>query len=146
MRFQVSLLAGALAVATLGSAACTNPEASDDPELTGTIWELQEIQLNDGQVFTAEPPQNYTAEFTEEGELFMQVDCNRAIGAFTVEDGYLISVTLGPTSLAACPGDSISDEYLQSMGSANSFFFRDDELIVELEFDSGAMVFSPANG
>ncbi len=142
MRFQYSLLAGALAVATLGSTACTNPEVSEGPELTGTIWELQEIQLNDGQVFTADPPQNYTAEFTEAGELFMQVDCNRAIGAFTVEDERLISVTLGAISQAACPEESISNEYLQAMERANSFFFRDDELIIELQFDSGAMVFS----
>jgi hypothetical protein len=31
------------------------------------------------------------------------------------------------------------------MGSANSFFFRDEELIVELKFDSGSIVFAPAN-
>jgi heat shock protein HslJ len=145
MRFQSSALIGALAVVTLGGVACAPPDGSDGPQLTGVIWELQQIQLNDGQVFTADPPENYTAEFTEEGELFMQVDCNRAIGSFTVEDDRLLAVTLGPTSLAACPPGSISDEYLRFMGSANSFFFRDDELIIELKFDSGAMVFAPAN-
>jgi len=145
MRVQNPLLMGALAAFTLGSVACAPPDGADGPQLTGTTWELQQIQLNDGQVFTADPPENYTAEFTDEGELFMQVDCNRAIGNFTVEDDSLLSVELGPTSLAACPEGSISDEYLRFMGSANSFFFRDDELIIELKFDSGAMVFLPAS-
>lgn len=145
MKFQSSWLVGSLAVVTLASIACTDPSVSDEPQLTGTTWELQQIQLNDGQVFTAEPPENYTAEFTDEGEILIQADCNRAIGAFTVEDDRLLSVTLGPTTLAACPPESISDDFLRFMGSANSFFFRDDQLIIELKFDSGSIVFSPAD-
>lgn len=145
MNFPSSWLIGTLTVATLASAACTDPSASDSPQLTGTTWELQQIQLNDGQVFTPDLPENYTAEFTEAGELLVQADCNRAIGAFTVEDDRLLSVTLGPTTLAACPPESISDDFLRFMGSANSFFFRDDELIIELKFDSGAIVLAPAN-
>jgi heat shock protein HslJ len=145
MKFQSSWLIGTLTVATLASAACTDPGSSDEPQLTGVTWELQQIQLNDGQVFTANPPENYTAEFTDEGEVLIQADCNRAIGAFTVEDDRLLSVTLGPSTLAACPPESISDDFLRFMGSANSFFFRDEELIVELKFDSGSIVFAPAN-
>lgn len=145
MQFQSSFLIGSLTAITLLSVACTDPGSSDEPQLTGVTWELQQIQLNDGQVFTAEPPESYTAEFTEAGEILVQADCNRAIGAFTVEEDRLLSVTLGPTTLAACPPESISDDFLRFMGSANSFFFRDDELIVELKFDSGAIVFSPAD-
>jgi heat shock protein HslJ len=145
MRLQSSVLIGFIVVVALGSVACTSPEGSDDPQLTGTTWELQQIQLNDGQVFTADPPQNYTAEFTEGGEVFLQADCNRVSGSFTTEEDRLLSVTLGPSTFAACPPGSISDEYQRFMGSANSFFFQDDELIIELKFDSGSMVFSPAN-
>lgn len=144
MRLQHSLLIGYITIVSLSSVACTAPSGSDGTQLTGITWELQEIQLNDGQVFTADPPQNYTAEFTEGGEVFLQADCNRVAGSFTLEEERLLSVALGPSTLAACPDGSISDEYLRFMGTANSFFFQDDALIIELKFDSGSMIFSPA--
>jgi heat shock protein HslJ len=145
MKRQRSLLISFIAIVALGSVACTPPESSDNPQLIGTTWELQQIQLNDGQVFTADPPENYTAEFTEGGEVFLQADCNRVAGSFITEEDRLLSVTLGPSTFAACPPGSISDEYQRFMGAANSFFFQDDELIIELKFDSGSMVFSPAS-
>jgi len=144
MKLQHFLLIGSITVVTLSSGACTPSGSSNNPQLTGTTWELQQIQLNDGQVFTADPPQNYTAEFTEGGEVSLKADCNQVAGSFTTEEDRLLSVTLGPGTLAVCPGESISDEYLRFMGAANSFFFQDDELIIELKFDSGSMIFSPA--
>jgi len=145
MKRQSSLIIGSITAITLGSVACTTPSSSDELQLMGTTWELQQIQLNDGQVFMADPPQNYTAEFTEGGEVFLKADCNQVAGSFTMEAERLLSVALGPSSLVACPEGSISDEYLRFMGTANSFFIREDELIIELKFDSGSMVFSPAS-
>ncbi|WP_204137345.1 META domain-containing protein [Halomicronema sp. CCY15110] len=129
---------------TLAIAACESRIAADPSGLTGTTWELQQIQLNDGQVFTADPPQNYTLEFTASGEVFVQADCNRSIGSYTLGQDNRLGITLGPTTLAACPPDSISNDYLRFIDAANSFFFMDGELFIELKFDSGSMRFTPA--
>lgn len=128
----------------LGSTACTVPIDMDDQSaLVGTVWELQQIQFNDDTLLVAEPPSNYTIEFTDAGEVFVQADCNRAAGAFTLEDG-MIAITLGPTTLAACPEGSIDTEFIRSLNSANILFFQGNDLFIDLAFDSGTMQFSPA--
>lgn len=143
MNIKSSLLAAPAVLVMLGGAACT-PSNTEGPTLTGTTWELQQIQLNDGQQFVADPPQNYTAEFSENGELFVQADCNQASGSYTVENENLISITAEASTLAACPEGSISEEYLRFLNNANSFFFQDGDLIIEIKFDSGSLQFSPA--
>lgn len=135
----------AAATALAGATACMVPvDSSDVPLLTGTVWELQQIQMSDGTLLTATPPENYTAEFAEDGQVFVQADCNRAIGQFTEFVDGTISVELGPTTLAACPEGTIGPQFLQAMNNANLYFFQDDDLFVDLKFDSGTMQFSNA--
>ncbi|MFH7241697.1 MAG: META domain-containing protein [Spirulina sp.] len=130
-------------VAWMG-ASCMVPISLDEQDaLVGTVWELQQIQMNDGTQFVADPPQNYTVEFSEAGEVFIQADCNRAAGAFTLEDG-MLSITLGPTTTAACPDGSIDTQFLSSLSNANLVFFQGDDMFIDLAFDSGTMQFSPA--
>jgi heat shock protein HslJ len=131
-------------VVLLGSTACMVPiDLSEDTALSSTVWELQQIQLNDGTLLTPDAPQNYTVEFSEAGEVFVQADCNRAIGAFTLEDG-MISITMGPTTLAACPDNSIGGEFLTNLNNANIVFFEGEDMFIDLALDSGTMQFSPA--
>ncbi|MEY3297873.1 MAG: hypothetical protein RLZZ597_1133 [Cyanobacteriota bacterium] len=120
------------------------PVSLDEQDvLVGTVWELQQIQMNDGAQFVADPPQNYTVEFTDGGEVFIQADCNRAAGAFTLEGG-MLSITLGPTTTAACPDGSIDTQFLSSLSNANLVFFEGDDMFIDLAYDSGTMQFSPA--
>ncbi len=126
-----------------GATACVAPSSGPGvPPLTGSIWELQQIQMSDGTLLTANSPQNYTAEFAEDGQVFVKADCNRAIGQFTEFADGRITVSLGPTTQAACPEGSISPQFLQAMNNASFFFFQNDDLFVDLKFDSGTMQFS----
>lgn len=136
-------LAAIASTALFGTAACVAPSTdSGVPMLTGTVWELQQIQMSDGALLTANPPDNYTAEFTPQGEVLVQADCNRAIGQFTEEaDGRLL-VQMGPTTMAACPEGSISSQFLQALNNSNLFFFQGEDLFIDLTFDSGTMQFS----
>lgn len=130
-------------VAWMG-ASCTVPVSLDQQDaLVGVVWELQQIQMNDDTLFTPSSPQNYTVEFSEAGEVFIQADCNRAAGAFTLEDG-MLSITLGPTTTAACPDGSIDTQFLSSLSNANLVFFQGDDMFIDLAYDSGTMQFSPA--
>lgn len=116
-----------------------------DSALVGTTWELQQIQFNDGRLLIPESPSNYTVEFSDAGEVFVQADCNRAIGGFTQAEDSRISITMGPTTLAACPPNSISGEFLRALDNANLHFFQGGDLFIDLMFDSGTMQFSSAN-
>lgn len=133
----------AAATALMGATACVAPSTGPGvPPLTGTVWELQQIQMSDGALLTANPPQNYTAEFADDGQVFVRADCNRAIGQFTESADGRISVELGPTTMAACPGGSISPQFLQAMNNSNLYFFQNEDLFIDLKFDSGTMQFS----
>lgn len=130
-------------VAWMG-ASCMVPVSLDEKDaLVGTAWELQQIQMNDGALFVPNSPQNYTVEFTEVGEVFIQADCNRAAGAFNLVDGR-ITITLGPTTTAACPEGSLDTRFLQSIANANMLFFQGDDMFLDLAYGSGTMQFSPA--
>jgi hypothetical protein len=43
----------------------------------------------------------------------------------------------------ACGEDSLGSRFLTLLGSANLIFFQDDNLFIDLKFDSGTMQFSP---
>jgi heat shock protein HslJ len=130
-------------VAWMGTA-CMVPISLDEQEaLIGTVWELQQIQMNDGAQIVPDQPQNYTLEFTEGGEVFIQADCNRAAGAFNLVDGR-IAITLGPTTTAACPDGSLDTQFLSNLNNANMLFFEGDDMFIDLAYGSGTMQFSPA--
>jgi hypothetical protein len=45
--------------------------------------------------------------------------------------------------MAACPEDSLGDQFVANLSGANIFFFDGDDLMIDLMFDSGTMRFSP---
>jgi heat shock protein HslJ len=133
----------AVATTLVGATACVAPSIdSEFPALTDNLWELQQIQMSNGDLLTADPPENYIAEFADDGQVFVRADCNRAIGQFTeTVDGQLM-IEMGPTTLAACPEESISSQFLDAMNNASFYFFQDDDLFIDLKFDSGTMQFA----
>ncbi|HIK45643.1 MAG TPA: META domain-containing protein [Leptolyngbyaceae cyanobacterium M65_K2018_010] len=128
----------------VGATSCTVPSTpATHTSLTGTVWELQQIQFNDGKLLPANPPENYTVEFTDRGEVFVRADCNRALGSFTQTDGQ-IDITLGPTTLVACPEGSIGTDFLTALDNSSLYFFQNENLFIDLAADSGTMQFSAA--
>lgn len=116
----------------------------DISELTGRVWQLQEIQYNDGTLLTADPPENYTVEFFEDGSIVAKADCNQAIGSFSTTASREITVASLATTSAACPPGSISDEYVQGLNDSAIYFFRDGNLFLDIQYDAGTMKFAPA--
>ena len=121
------------------------PQATADaPSLTGTVWQLEQIRYNSDTRIETASPSDYTIEFMEDGQLSIRADCNQALGSFT-EDGSSLSIDLEPTTLAACPPESVAPEYLQSLQSAGIYFFQDGKLFIDLQADTGTMQFSSGN-
>jgi heat shock protein HslJ len=118
----------------------TGPEGVD-PNLAGT-WQWAAFASPVEQV-TVDAPARYTVSFMEDGTVAVQADCNRATGTYAA-DGSRIAIELGPTTLAACPPDSLGDEFLRYLAVAAIYFTQDDSLYVDLRMDSGTMQFVPA--
>lgn len=90
-----------------------------------------------------EDPTSYVIDFINDGTINIKADCNRAAGSYTVA-GASLTVALGPATLAACPPESRSDQFLQLLGNAAVYFFEDGKLHIDLLADGGTLVFAPA--
>ena len=115
-----------------------------DPKLTGIVWQLQEILYNNDEFIEVDKPEKYTIEFFPDGQLNIKADCNLALGTYTRKESS-ISIKIGPTTLANCPPESISEQYLQELQAATIFFFKDGYLYFDLKFDTGTMKFITEN-
>ena len=118
--------------------------------LTANPWQWESF-TDPLQQFDVEDPESYTLTFTEDsgaapgasGTVAIVADCNNALGSYT-EDAGSLTIEIGPMTLAACPPDSRSDEFIQDLGFAARYFFEDGRLYIDLMADGGTMAFSPA--
>jgi heat shock protein HslJ len=116
---------------------------STTPQLVGPVWQWQQTQMNDNSVWEPADPANYTVQFAADGTVAIQADCNQVQGSYTSDDSSL-SITLGPSTMAACGPQSIADQFLAQLGGAAITFFQNGRLFIDLLADSGTMQFSAA--
>ena len=147
-----SLAALSLVVTSLVLAACARDAAAPTPQmsakgteqqLAGTVWKWTESLFNDGKHWTPADPNIYHIEFTPQGTVSVRADCNRAAGTYTT-DGHRLTITLGPSTLVACPPGSLADEYVRQLGMVTSYLFHSGNLVLEFKFHSGTMTFAPS--
>jgi heat shock protein HslJ len=112
-------------------------------QLMGTVWKWTTTQMNDGSSKTPSDPNQYLIEFLADGHVAVQADCNRVAGTYTVNSNQL-AITLGPSTLAACPPGSLGDEFVKQLGNIGSYLFKGENLILEIKMDSGSMIFAPS--
>lgn len=125
------------------AAAGTDEEAVETSgELTGTTWQWSSLTDPNG-IIEVPNPEQYTILFNEDGTLSIKADCNNVLGSYTTEDSSL-SIVLGPSTLAACPPESLSDQYLANLASAAIYFFEKGDLLIDLMADAGTMRFTAA--
>ncbi len=110
------------------------------PVLTGTTW--QWLSLTDPADVTAvTDPTRYTIRFNSDGSAAIKADCNN-VGATYTTDSTAINIVPGPSTRAACPADSLDQQFLTSLSSAAIYFFQDGDLLLDLAADAGTMRFS----
>ena len=115
---------------------------SSEPTLTGQTWQWVSF-TNPVESYGIESPENYTLMFNEDETVNITADCNLANGSYTDEDSSL-QVQVGPITMAQCPPDSRSDDFIKYLGYAAIYFFKDGNLYIDLFADGGTMGFSPA--
>ncbi|OKH19742.1 YbaY family lipoprotein [[Limnothrix rosea] IAM M-220] len=119
-----------------------NNATTDAAMLKNTVWQLEQIMYRDGQQLEANNLGDYTVQFMDDGQLAIRADCNRALGRFTEAGDDGLSINLGPTTLAACPPESIGSEYLRALQDSSAYFFQDGKLFIALKSGAGMMQFS----
>ena len=98
---------------------------------------------NPVEQYSIDNPQKYMLTFNADGSLNIVADCNNASGEYTTQ-GSSITITVGPMTMAACPPESRSDDFIQYLGFAAIYFFKDGNLYIDLMADGGTLAFSPA--
>ncbi|MCC6613425.1 MAG: serine hydrolase [Anaerolineae bacterium] len=114
-------------------------------ELVGTTWQWQQLQSMDGTTVTVPNPENYTLLFNDDSSVNLRADCNRGRGVYSL-DGSQLAIVVGAMTRAACPPDSLSNDFVQYLGFVASYVLEDDTLYLSLMADGGIMGFSPAGG
>jgi heat shock protein HslJ len=133
----VSLLA--LSSTLVQEVASASP-ALQQKGLMGTAWKWTGTLMNDGSRTVVQDPNRYLVTFLDGERLAIRADCNRVLGTYTTK-GNQLTITPGPSTLAACPPDSLSTVFLEQLRNVRSYFFKGASLVLEIKFDSGSMTF-----
>ena len=90
-------------------------------------------------------PTRYTITFNEDGTAAIQADCNSVMATYTADDAGALTLTLGPSTLMACPPDSQVDAFLAELGAAGAYSFAEgDLLLINPAADGGVLRFRAA--
>ena len=114
--------------------------AAGGPSIIGIEWKWQQLTETTG-ASEVNDPDNYTIKFMPDGEVTVKADCNMAGGTYSVT-GNAISIEILTMTMAACPPESRSDEFIDLLNAAASYFVKEGSLFIELESDSGMMEFT----
>ena len=132
-----ALVLGVVAIATVVGA------CSGGSGLTGKTWQLtaitEKVPAFQGVVPAADQA-NYTIEFKSDGTFNAKADCNQLSGTYTTSGSNGLTIVPGPMTLAACPPESLSGQYVEALGKAASYAVASGQLTITLT-DQGTLVF-----
>ncbi len=126
-------------------AASPSPRASAvaaAPMLVGTRWEWVGTVTPVERIEAADP-KRYILELQADGNARLLFDCNRGSGTYAITDNKLSFGPLMSTRMA-CPPDTQDHVFMDQLGKVSSFFIRDEELFLEMPYDSGTLRFRAA--
>jgi heat shock protein HslJ len=138
-----TILASLLIAAATLLGACASEQGGT---ITGTTWRLVSLETQRPQfsaIVPVEGQANYTIEFNDDGTFSAKADCNQVAGTYEVVSDGVLTIVPGPATLAACPEDSLGDEYVQALGQAGSYTIAENQLTITL-LDDGMLTFRAA--
>lgn len=124
-----------------GATTPSTPSGSNAQRLTTGVWKWQQSADSSSQTWNAPNPANYTLQFNADGAVNAKVDCNSSSGVYQADETSL-TITLGPTTLMACPPPTQDTEFRRQLSLVSSYFFDGNDLILLWQMDSGSMKFS----
>ena len=141
-RFFILIASGIFLIGCATISSNTQSEQNYDPQ---TILDKQwqwESTITPVEQITVGTPENYTILLKADNKVQVRFDCNRGGGSFEISLGKL---SFGPmmSTRAACPPGSLDFRFAKDLQRVVSFFTRNNNLYLELPYDSGTMKFSP---
>ncbi len=109
------------------------------PSLVGVIWQWESFQGGDGAIIAPDNSTTFALEFQADGSVTGQIDCNRAMGSYTV-DGSTIAILLATTRMF-CGEGSLDADFVRIVGESTSFVIRDGKFSIALPMDGGIATF-----
>jgi|WetSurMetagenome_2_1015567.scaffolds.fasta_scaffold224950_2 heat shock protein HslJ len=112
--------------------------------LTGKTWQLtaitEQVPAFQG-VVPADQQANYTIAFKDGGSADIKADCNQVGATYTTGSSNAITITLGPSTLMACPEGSMDQQFLAGLSAATSYAVDGSQLKLTLK-DGGTLEFA----
>lgn len=129
----------AILMAMFVVAGCDMLGGSSD-SLTGKNWQWSASTTTVPASQSVVPnPEDYTIEFKSDGTFAAKADCNQVAGDYTTGDGGALTITPGPSTLVACPDDSLADLYMAGLATTESYVIAEGQLT--LTTTDGTMTF-----
>lgn len=117
--------------------------------LVGTGWRLIHFQSSDNAVGTRTPPNanRYTLQFDANGNLALQLDCNRAMGKWMATPsmtGGTLTLTGGAMTRAFCGPGALDSQIARDLTRIRSYTYAGVNLSLALEADGGTYLWAPS--
>jgi hypothetical protein len=132
--------------------AAANAAPAANRPLAGTDWRLVEMRSMDDATHIARPDDRakYTMQLRDDGTVAMQLNCNRASGAWTAApaaDAISGRFTFGPLAgtPALSPPPSLDERVLREAPQVRGYLLKDGRLNLSLFADGGILVWEPAD-
>jgi heat shock protein HslJ len=110
-------------VVVMGAVAACSPSGE---RLTGRTWQLSSVTEKVPAFQGVVPPEDqsrYTIKFNDDGTAAIKADCNNVAATYKTE-GANITIVPGPSTLVACPDDSLGDKFIAGLSSATTYNVR----------------------
>jgi heat shock protein HslJ len=137
------LVVAGLLIASFSVLGCATESGGD---ITGPTWRLVSITTQRPAfqgIVPAEAMVDYTITFNDDGTFAAKADCNQVSGTYTVQNNSVLTIVPGPSTLAFCGEESLSDAYVAALAQAGSYTTAENQLTITL-LDSGTLTFASA--
>jgi heat shock protein HslJ len=109
-------------------------------EVLDTTW--QWIWYGDGkEQFDVDKPEQYTVQFSSDGTVAIQADCNRGTATFTLGPDRQITLSPVATTLMLCPEGSLDGRFVGTLDRVRTYFEMEGDFFLEVPLDSGTLRF-----
>ena len=143
MRMMVHVLIAAVISGCAAGSTSGPSDRSSEPQLVlDRTWQW-ESTVTPVERIAVPDPERYTIHLMPDGRAVTRFDCNRGGGGYEISDGKLSFGPLMSTRMA-CPEGSLDGRFMKDLQRVVSFFVEDEELYLELPYDSGTMRFREA--
>jgi heat shock protein HslJ len=116
-------------------------DAASGADIAGVEWQWRELVETEPASQSLVPqPENYTLVLQPDGTLAIQADCNKVSGSYTLE-GNALTIALGPATMAFCGEESLDQQYLELLGTVDSYAIEEGRLVLTLKDNAGRMTF-----